>query len=82
MYDESRKITLGIAALATAGSTVNGLTGGVLGGLLGAMVTKPLKVDDVADAVVEALTDESVKGPVEVPQLEELTSRAWRRTML
>ncbi|KAL1839087.1 hypothetical protein VTJ49DRAFT_1888 [Mycothermus thermophilus] len=82
MYDESRKVTMGIAALATVGSTVDGLTRGVLGGLLGAMVTKPLKVDEVADAVVEALSDESVKGPVEVKQLEELASKAWRRTMI
>jgi hypothetical protein len=36
----------------------------------------------VADAVVEALADESVKGPVEVPQLEQLAERAWRKTML
>jgi hypothetical protein len=53
-----------------------------LGGFFGAAVTKPLKVDLVADAVVEALADEGVKGPVEVPQLEELASRAWRKTML
>ncbi|KAL2271589.1 hypothetical protein VTJ83DRAFT_960 [Remersonia thermophila] len=82
MYDESRKVTMGIAALATAGSTVDGLTRGALGGLLGAMVTKPLKVDEVAEAVVEALADESVRGPVEVKQLEDLASKAWRRTMV
>jgi uncharacterized protein YbjT (DUF2867 family) len=82
MYDKSRGVTMGVAALATAGSVVNGLTGGVLGGFLGAAVTKPLKVDLVADAVVEALADESVKGPVELAQLEELAGRAWRKTML
>lgn len=82
MYDKSRGVTMGVAAMATAGSMVNGLTGGMLGGFFGAAVTKPLKVDLVADAVVEALADEGVKGPVEVPQLEELASRAWRKTML
>ncbi|KAL2201222.1 hypothetical protein P885DRAFT_25523 [Corynascus similis CBS 632.67] len=82
MYDRSRTVTMGVAAMATAGSLVDGLTGGKLGGLLGTMVTKPLKADAVADAVVEALEDESVKGPVEVPQLEALADRAWRKTML
>jgi hypothetical protein len=82
MYDSSRSATMALAALATAGSAFNGLTRGVLGGFLGAAVTKPLKADLVADAVVEALADESVKGPVELPQLEELANRAWRKTML
>ncbi|KAK4032555.1 isoflavone reductase IRL [Parachaetomium inaequale] len=82
MYDRSRGATMGVAAVATVGSVVDGLTGGKLGGLLGSMVTKPLKADVVADAVVEALADESVKGPVEVPQLEQLAERAWRKTML
>jgi hypothetical protein len=82
MYDSSRSATMALAAMATAGSAFNGLTRGVLGGFLGAAVTKPLKADLVADAVVEALADESVEGPVEVPQLEELANRAWRKTML
>ncbi|KAL2164418.1 hypothetical protein VTH06DRAFT_3634 [Thermothelomyces fergusii] len=81
MYDRSRVVTMGVAAMATAGSVVDGLTGGRLGGLLGTMVTKPLKADAVADAIVEALEDESVKGPVEVPQLEALADRAWRKAM-
>ncbi|KAJ4304338.1 hypothetical protein N0V88_001951 [Collariella sp. IMI 366227] len=82
MFDQSRAVTMGVAAAATAGSFANRLAGGVLEGFLGAAVTKPLKVDLVADAIVEALEDESVKGPVEVPQLEELANRAWRKTML
>lgn len=82
LYDSSRPFTIPLAAASAAGSLVNGLTGGVLGGFLGAAVAKPLKADLVADAVVEALNDESVKGPVEVPQLEELASKSWRKTML
>ncbi|KAK3295886.1 uncharacterized protein B0H64DRAFT_158134 [Chaetomium fimeti] len=82
MYDKSRGVTMGVAAMATAGSVFDGLTGGRVGGFLGSMVMKPLKVDVVADAVVEALADESVKGPVEVPQLEQLAEQAWRKTML
>jgi uncharacterized protein YbjT (DUF2867 family) len=82
MYDKSRGFTMGVAAMATAGSVFNDLTRGAAGGFLGSMVMKPLKVDAVADAVVEALADESVKGPVEVPQLEQLAEKAWRKTML
>lgn len=82
MYDSSRALTIPMAAMATAGMAFNGLTRGVLSGFLGAAGVKPLKADAVADAVVEALADESVKGPVEVPQLEELATKAWRKTML
>lgn len=82
MYDSSRKFTIPMAVMVGAGSAFNALTRGVLGGFLGAAGAKPLKADVVADAVVEALADESVKGPVEVPQLEELANRAWRKTML
>lgn len=82
MYDSSRPFTLPMAAATAAGSLFNGITGGVLSGFLGAAGAKPLKVDVVADAVVEALEDENVRGPVEVPQLEELASKSWRRTMV
>ncbi|GAB1320449.1 hypothetical protein MFIFM68171_10659 [Madurella fahalii] len=82
MYDSSRTLTIPMAAMATAGSVFNGLTGGVFKDFLGSAAAKPLKADQVADAVVEALADERVKGPVEVPQLEELANRGWRKTML
>ncbi len=54
-----------MAAMAAAGSLFNGLTGGVLSGFLGAAGTKALKADDVAEAVVEGLSDETVRGPIE-----------------
>jgi hypothetical protein len=41
-----------------------------------------MKADAVAEAVVEAIEDESVRGPVEVAQIEELANRAWRKGML
>ncbi len=82
MYDNSRPFTIPMAALTTAGSMFNQVTGGALNNFLGAAGTKPLKVDLVADAVVEALQDETVRGPVEVPQMEELASKSWRRTMV
>jgi hypothetical protein len=82
MYDPSRGVTMGLAAVMSAGSVFNGLTGGVLGGFLGTAGMKPLKADAVADAIVEGLADESVKGPVEVPQLEALAAKAWRKTMV
>jgi hypothetical protein len=50
--------------------------------LMGAGGIKPLKADTVADAIVEALEDEEVKGPVEVAEIEKLATRAWRKNML
>ncbi|KAI1144075.1 NAD(P)-binding protein [Hypoxylon sp. FL0543] len=82
LYDSSRPITMGMAALTGLGAAFNGLTRGALGSLMGAGGVKPLKVDVVAEAVVEALDDPEVKGPVEVAEIEELANRAWRRTML
>jgi hypothetical protein len=32
--------------------------------------------------VVEALSDETVKGPVEVKEIEQLAEKAWRKSML
>ncbi|KAM6477872.1 NAD(P)-binding protein [Trichoderma sp. SZMC 28011] len=82
MYDSSRKITMGLAAATGAGALFNTLTGNVLKGFMGAAGTKPLQVDTVAEAVVEALADESTKGPVEPEQIEELASKGWRKSML
>jgi uncharacterized protein YbjT (DUF2867 family) len=82
MYDSSRPFTVPMAALTTAGSIFNQMTGGALNSFLGAAGTKPLKVDLVADAVVEGLREDSVRGPVEVPQMEELASKSWRQTMV
>ena len=82
LYDSSRPLTGVLAAMTAAGSVFNGVTGGVLGGFLGSAGGKPLKANLVADAVVEGLADESVRGAVEVSQLEELASKSWRRTMV
>jgi uncharacterized protein YbjT (DUF2867 family) len=82
MYDASRSVTVPLAGMVGAGTLFNTLTGGVLGGFMGAAGVKPLKVDVVAEALVEALDDESVKGPIEVPQIEELANKAWRKGML
>ena len=83
LYDAgARPLTVPLAALAGAGTMVNRFTGGALTGLLGTMGTKPLKADEVAEAVVEALSDESVAGVLEVAQLVELANRAWRKGML
>ncbi|KLU93013.1 NAD dependent epimerase/dehydratase [Magnaporthiopsis poae ATCC 64411] len=82
MYDSSRAFTIPMAAAAGLGSLFNRATGGVLGGFLGAGAVKPLKVEDVAAAVVEALSDDTVMGPVEVPKIEELANKGWRKEML
>lgn len=82
MYDASRSFTMPLAALTGMGAIANSLVGGKLTWLMGAGVTKPLKADLVGEAVVEALEDESVQGPVEVKEIETLGMRAWRKTML
>lgn len=82
MYDASRTLTMPLAALTGAGAMFNSATRGMFGGLLGAGGVKPLKADLVAEALVEALADESVEGPVEVDQIEELAQKAWRKGML
>ncbi|KAF7544116.1 hypothetical protein G7046_g9855 [Stylonectria norvegica] len=82
LFDGSRKITMPLAAMVGIGTLFNGATGQYLKNFLGAAGVKPLKVDTVAEAVVEALGDEKTQGPVEVPEIEELASKAWRKTML
>ncbi|OIW33603.1 NAD(P)-binding protein [Coniochaeta ligniaria NRRL 30616] len=82
MYDSARPVTVAAAAATAAGALLNGVTGGVLKSFMGSAGVKPLKVDVVAQAVVEALSDESVRGPVEVPELEALAAKSWRKTML
>ncbi|KAF2265074.1 NAD(P)-binding protein [Lojkania enalia] len=82
MYDASRTFTMPIAALGGIASTVNDMIGGRLTWLMGAGGIKPLKADLVGEAIVEALEDESVRGPVEVKEIETLGNRAWRKNML
>ncbi|CAI7677188.1 unnamed protein product [Penicillium pancosmium] len=81
MYDNSRKFTLPIALGGFVASEFNTLLGNKLG-FLGAMAEKPLKVDVVGEAVVEALEDESTKGAVGTKQIEALATKAWRKSML
>lgn len=82
LYDTSRSFTVPIAFLGFLGATANSLIGGRLTWLIGAGGTKPLKADTVGEAVVEALEDANIEGPVETAQIEELANRAWRRGML
>lgn len=81
MYDSSRKFTLPIALGGFVASEFNTFLGNKLG-FLGSMAEKPLKVDVVSEAVVEALEDESTKGAVGTKQIEALATKAWRKTML
>lgn len=82
MYDSSRTFTLPIAAAGGVASMVNSAVGGRLTWLMGAGGIKPLKADVVADAVVEALEDEEVRGVVDPAAIERLGVRAWRKGML
>lgn len=81
LYDASRMFTIPMAAMTGVGALFNGITRGVLGGFLGAAGAKPLKVEAVARAAVEALETDT-RGPVEVPELEALAEKAWRKGML
>ncbi|KAL7772625.1 hypothetical protein CFE70_002585 [Pyrenophora teres f. teres 0-1] len=82
LYDSSRSFTLPIAAAGGVASMINSAVGGRLTWLMGAGGIKPLKADLVGEAVVEALEDEDVRGPVEVPEIERLGTRAWRKNMV
>ncbi|KAJ5126103.1 hypothetical protein N7448_005413 [Penicillium atrosanguineum] len=81
MYDSSRKFTLPIALGGFVASEFNTFLGNKLG-FLGAMAEKPLKVDVVGEAVVEALEEATTKGVVETKQIEALATKAWRKGML
>jgi len=82
LYDSSRTMTMPIAAMAGIGAAFNGLTGGALNDFLGTAGARPMKVDLVAEALVEALDDDRISGAVESKQIEELATRAWRKGML
>ena len=81
MYDSNRKFTLPIALGGFVASEFNNFLGNKLN-FLGSMAEKPLKVGVVGEAVVEALEDESTRGPVGTKQIEQLATKAWRKTML
>ena len=55
---------------------------GFVSQFMGSALVKPLQADAVAEAVVEGLSEEGVRGAVEVAELEELASRGWRKGML
>ena len=61
---------------------LNSILGGRLTAVAGAAVEKPLKADLVAEAVVEAIGDDNVKGVITTERIEELANKAWRRGML
>ncbi|KAL5598877.1 hypothetical protein BROUX41_003802 [Berkeleyomyces rouxiae] len=83
MYDASRKLTLGIAAAAGAAQFLDSATSGLLGSVLGGnKLVKPLLVDMVAQATVQALDTEDVRGVVGVEQIEKLGEKYWRGSML
>jgi hypothetical protein len=77
LYDSSRGFTIPMAALTYGGFIANSLTW-----LMGAGGSKPLKADLVAESVIEGLSDDGIKGPVETQEIEMLANRAWRRGML
>jgi hypothetical protein len=81
LYDSSRAFTVPMAALTGVFAAFNSLTGKMFGGIMGAAGEKPLKADLVAEAVVEALSDEQCRGPVETKEIEQLAEKGWRKGM-
>lgn len=81
MYDSSRKLTMPIALGGILGSEINSLLGGKLK-FLGAMAEKPLQVDIVGEAVIEAIGDGETSGAVGPKKIETLSTKGWRRNML
>ncbi|KAL5359012.1 hypothetical protein BJX96DRAFT_173971 [Aspergillus floccosus] len=81
MYDSSRKFTLPIALGGFVGSQFNALIGNRLD-FLGSMVDKPFQVDMVGEAVIEAMEDEYIRGAVGTKQIENLATKAWRKSMV
>lgn len=63
------------------GSEINSLLGGKLQ-FLGAMTEKPLQVDIVGEAVIEAIGDDETSGAVGPKKIETLSTKGWRRNML
>ncbi|KAI5286360.1 hypothetical protein KEM52_002029 [Ascosphaera acerosa] len=82
IYDSTRAVSLPIAAGGYLGHEADLLAKGRLRAWLGAMAMKPVKVDIVGEAVVEAIADEQVRGAVEPEALEVLGVRGWRKSML
>lgn len=75
MYSHERPITVPMSYLTQVSATMNSLTGNIFSGLLGAAGSAPLDVEKVGVAVVHAVEDESITGPVEVQQIGKLGSR-------
>jgi uncharacterized protein YbjT (DUF2867 family) len=72
LYDSSRKFTLPIAASGMVGSTFNSVLGGSLTSVFGAAVEKPLKADLVAEAVIEAIAQDDIRGVVDTKGIEAM----------
>ncbi|KAM7221422.1 NAD dependent epimerase/ dehydratase [Rhypophila decipiens] len=82
MYDSSRAFTVPLAVATSASSAAAKFLPGFVKDFMGSAAVKPLPADTVAEAVVEGLSEASVRGPVEVEQLEELANKGWRKSML
>ncbi|KAF3938263.1 hypothetical protein ABW19_dt0206134 [Dactylella cylindrospora] len=77
MSSQDRPVTVPLSYLLSVSSTLNSITGKIFSGLMGAAGSSPLDVEKVGRAVVQAIEDESIKGPVEVPQIETLSSKIF-----
>lgn len=82
IYDKNRAFTVPLAAMTGVASAVNGMVGGALRPMLGAGGYPPVRVEDVAGAVLKALEKEEVRGVVDVEGIKKLAEEVWREGML
>lgn len=83
LWDSSRAFTVPIMAGGMIGNTVNEwLFRGGLTRFFGAAMEKPIKADLLAEAVVEGIAEEEVRGVQQTREIEALAAKAWRRGML
>lgn len=82
IYDKNRAFTVPLAAMTGVASMVNGIVGGALRPVLGAGGYPPVRVEDVASAVVKSLEKEEVRGVVDVDGIKRLAEEVWREGMV
>ena len=76
MYSPLRPMTVQIGNIIEASRYTNqNLLRNTMGSCLGAAAMPPLNVHTVAKATVEAILDESIKGPVNIELIQQLASK-------
>ncbi|KAL2313557.1 NAD dependent epimerase/dehydratase [Schizosaccharomyces pombe] len=81
MYNSNdRPFTGALASLFSVSSSINRATSGALN-FLGTASAEPLPSEEVALAALEAISDPSVKGPVEISELKSLAHKFKQKSL-